>query len=89
MGKGDQQRYIKITKIEIIFVDAWRHLVTTSFYLHFPYLFKLIELMTMDMALYTECRYTECRYAERRGEGQGRDRRGLKLFHEQKKKKRH
>ncbi len=23
MRKGDQQRYIKITKIEIIFVDTW------------------------------------------------------------------
>jgi hypothetical protein len=89
MGKGDQQRYIKITKIEKIFADAWQHLVTTTFHLRLPYFFKLIELMTMDMALYTECRYTECHYAECRGEGQGRDRRELKLFHEQKKKKRH
>ena len=38
MGKGDQQRYLKITKIEIIFADAWQHLVTTTFHLHFPYL---------------------------------------------------
>ncbi len=89
MGKRDQQRYIKITKIEIIFADAWQHSVTMTFHLRFPYLFKLIELMTMDTSLYTECRYAECRYAEHRGEGQGRDRRGLKLFHEQKKKKRH
>jgi hypothetical protein len=36
MGKGDQQRYIKITKIEIIFADAWRHLVTMTFHLCFP-----------------------------------------------------
>ncbi len=38
MGKGDQQRYIKITKIEIIFADAWWHLVTMTFHLCFPYL---------------------------------------------------
>ncbi len=37
MRKG--QRYIKITKIEIIFADAWWHLVMTTFHLHFPYLF--------------------------------------------------
>jgi hypothetical protein len=36
MGKGDQQRYIKITKIKIIFADVWWHLVTTTFHLHFP-----------------------------------------------------
>ena len=38
MGKGDQQRYIKITKIEIIFADAWQHLVMMTFHLRFPYL---------------------------------------------------
>ncbi len=36
MRKGDRQRYIKITKIEIIFADAWWHSVTT-FHLRFPY----------------------------------------------------
>jgi hypothetical protein len=36
MGEKDQQRYIKITKIEIIFADAWQHLVTMTFHLHFP-----------------------------------------------------
>ncbi len=37
MGKGDQQRYIKITKIEVIFADSWQYLVTTTFHLRFPY----------------------------------------------------
>ncbi len=37
MGKEDQQRYIKIMKIEIIFADAWRHLVTTTFHVRFLY----------------------------------------------------
>ncbi len=37
MGKGDQQRYIKITKIEIIFEDTWRHLAMMTFHLRFPY----------------------------------------------------
>ncbi len=32
----DQRRYIKIAKIEILFADAWRHLVMTTFHLHFP-----------------------------------------------------
>ncbi len=40
--KGDQQRYIKITQIEIIFADAWWHLVTTTFHLHFQYLFTTL-----------------------------------------------
>ncbi len=44
MGKGDQQRYIKITKIEIIFADAWWHLVMTTFHLHFPYMSPLCLL---------------------------------------------
>ena len=30
MGKGDQQRYLKITKIEIIFADAWQHLINQN-----------------------------------------------------------
>jgi len=44
MGKGGQQRYIKITKIEIIFADAWRHLVTMTFHLCFPYKFVCCKI---------------------------------------------
>ncbi len=36
MGKGDQQRYINISKIEIIFADTWQHFFTMTFHLRFP-----------------------------------------------------
>ena len=38
MGKKDLQRYIKITKIEIIFADTLQHLVMTTFRVCFPYI---------------------------------------------------
>jgi predicted ATP-dependent endonuclease of OLD family len=38
MGKKDLQRYIKITKIEIIFADTLQHLVMTTFRVRFPYI---------------------------------------------------
>jgi hypothetical protein len=52
MGKGDQQRYINITKIEIIFADAWRHLVTTTFHLRWPFLAVRIDTIGHCSAIF-------------------------------------
>jgi hypothetical protein len=53
MGKGDQQRYIKITKIEIIFAGAWRHLVIATFHLRFPYDPKSIPMEGAKIVILT------------------------------------
>jgi hypothetical protein len=38
MGKKDMQRYINISKIEIIFEDTLQHLVMMTYHVHFPYI---------------------------------------------------